>query len=91
MWFVSGTLPKSQGMELESNNQERGWEVGSCLKRCLKGLFKKKAKKNHCFPVHFCLKCNKGRKVEFSYHFQVYKAPSQLFFTATLKDEDSEV
>lgn len=54
-----------------------------------KRTVKKKAIKKY-FPVHFCLKCNKGGKVVFSYPFKVYKAPSQLFLTATLKDEDPE-
>lgn len=51
----------------------------------------KESKKESSFPVHFCLKCNIGGKIVFLYQFKVYKAPSQLFFTATLKDEHPEV
>lgn len=56
-----------------------------------KRTVKKESKKEYFFPVHFCLKCNEGGKVVFLYQLKVYKAPSQLFLTATLKDEDPEV
>lgn len=51
----------------------------------------KESKKESSFPVHFCLKCNIEGKIVFLYQVKVYKAPSQLFFTATLKDEDPAI